>query len=121
MEYDQSFPPDPPSALAARRFVRDRLAGHGVATEDGELIVSELMGNVVRHARTPITVRLRVGRSLRLEVHDGSSILPAMAEAAEDAESGRGLFIISALAKDWGITRKPGGKFVWVELEREAG
>ncbi len=31
-------------------------------------------------------------------------------------EGGRGLLIVSALAKAWGIDPAPGGKVVWAEL-----
>ena len=119
MDYDQTFSPDPASAGAARRFVRDRVAAHGLATDDPELVVAELMSNVVQHAKTPITVRVQVGQRLRIEVHDGNSIIPAMKDAAEDAESGRGLYIIDAIATEWGIEATTSGKFVWVETARE--
>lgn len=120
MEFDRTFSPEPRSALAARRFVRSRLGEQGVSSEDSELVVSELMGNVVRHAQTPVTVRLGVGQTVRVEVHDGNAIIPAVAEAAEDAEAGRGLFIISNVAMNWGVDQTPDGKCVWVELTREA-
>lgn len=120
MKYTESFEPAPPSAVAARRFVRGSLAEHGVPPEDSELIVSELLANVVQHAHTPITVKLEVGQTVRIEVHDGNSIVPAIKDAAEDAESGRGLFIISTLASQWGIDTTANGKCVWVEITREA-
>lgn len=74
---------------------------------DCELVVSELAANVVQHAGTEITVRLVVDTPLRVEVHDGNSIIPAMAAAAEHAESGRGLFIVEALSTAWGISPHP--------------
>lgn len=121
MEFDQTFPPEPRAVSQARRFVRACLANRGVSSEDAEFVVSELMGNVVQHARTPVTVKLEVGRTLRLEVQDGNSIIPAIVDAAQDAESGRGLFIISNLAVNWGIDTTDDGKCVWVELTRESG
>lgn len=117
--HDQPFAPEPESAMAARRFVRDCLAEHAIASYTAELIVSELMANVIQHARTELTVVVRVGTTLRLEVHDGSSIIPAMRQAADDAESGRGLFIIEAIALDWGVETTADGKCVWVEIAPE--
>lgn len=121
VHYEQPFQPEAFSAVSARAFVNARLAEQGVISPDCELVVSELMANVVQHARTPVTVRLVVDTILRVEVHDGSSIVPAMAEAAGDAESGRGLFIVEALSSAWGISPTPAGKCVWVEIAREAG
>lgn len=119
MQYEQPFSPEASSAVRARAFVNACLADQGVISPDCELVVSELMANVVQHARTPVTVRLVVDTTLRVEVHDGNSIVPAMAEAAGDVESGRGLFIIEALSSAWGISPTTDGKCVWVELARE--
>lgn len=121
VHYEQPFEPEAFSAVAARAFVNARLSAHGVISPDCELVVSELMANVVQHARTPVTVRLVVDTTLRVEVHDGNSIIPAMVEAAEDAESGRGLFIIEALSSAWGVSSTADGKCVWAEIAREAG
>jgi hypothetical protein len=33
-----------------------------------------------------------------------------------DQESGRGLMLVEALSKDWGVYPKDGGKVVWVML-----
>ena len=121
VEYDALLSPDPRSARAARQFVRDRLTHHGFLSETAELVVSELMANVVQHARTPVRVRLRLEpASVRVELHDGSSIVPAMAEAAADAERGRGLFIVAAVSRRWNIDTTPTGKCVWIELDAEA-
>ncbi|WP_308409533.1 ATP-binding protein [Streptomyces sp. A3M-1-3] len=32
---------------------------------------------------------------------------------ADDAESGRGLLLVQALALDWGVAERPYGKTVW--------
>lgn len=119
VHYEQTYSPEPRSAVAARAFVNARLAQHEVIHPDCELVVTELMSNVVKHARTPITVRLDIGPTVRVEVHDSNSIIPAVSEAAADAEDGRGLFIVDALAQRWGVATKPDGKYVWVELARE--
>lgn len=90
--------------------------------DDGALIVSELVSNAVRHARSrslrvtvirPESVRVRIG------VVDKSKRLPEVREPREGAESGRGLALVGALAKDWGTVRLPWGKRVWAELHGE--
>ncbi|MER5970987.1 ATP-binding protein [Streptomyces sp. NPDC002055] len=62
---------------------------------------------------------LRVGGSatLRIEVSDAGTEHPNLHKASEGEESGRGLFLIDALATAWGShDRSPGiGKTVWAE------
>lgn len=85
--------------------------------DDAVLIVSEMVTNAIRHGRGRVRLRLRrVANLLRLEVRDASSQLPTLLPADPDAESGRGLRIVSELASRWGATRMPRGKIVWAEL-----
>ncbi|MFC9506307.1 ATP-binding protein [Streptomyces sp. NPDC057002] len=108
----------------ARRLVRVALAAWSLddLADDGVLIVSELVSNAVQHARSrsirvtvtrPETVRVRIG------VVDKSKQLPEVRELREGDESGRGLTLVGALAKDWGTDRLPWGKRVWAELHGE--
>lgn len=112
------LPPQPQSARHARRFVRDCLEPYDVANDTIELVASELVGNVVTHAKTDITVQVIVGRRVRLEICDGNAVAPALKDAALDAERGRGLFIVDAVSADWGVEPLPAGKRIWVEFER---
>ena len=41
---------------------------------------------------------------------------PLPRPASNDAVHGRGLHIIDALGRDWGVERLSGGKVVWAEL-----
>ena len=95
-----------------REFVRDALAGSPL-TDDVTLIASELASNVVRHAQTEFTVSVALHDVVRLEVSDGSSIIPAVEELSE---SYRGLRLVQAAADDWGIELTKTGKKVWVEF-----
>ena len=115
----RSFEPDARSVRDARRFVRSCLSTVGLRADDAELLTSELVGNVVEHAHTPVTVSLQFGAVIRIEVHDGSGVLPALIDAASDSERGRGMLLVDALAISWGIEAHPGGKFIWVELAAE--
>ena len=119
VEYFESFPPQSTSAVRARRFVRQGLEEHALNSDAAELIISELITNVIEHARTRVGVKLVVGPAVRLEVQDGNAILPAVVEAAAEAEHGRGLFIVDALAHAWGVEPMPTGKRIWVEIPRD--
>ena len=112
MNDHRDFEPRVEAVPEVRRFVRDALAGSPV-TDDVVLVASELASNVVRHAHTEFTVTLLVGDVIRLEVADGSSIIPAVEELSE---SYRGLRLVEAVSEQWGIELAEAGKKVWVEF-----
>ena len=86
--------------------------------DDAALVLSELVGNAVRHAEGDVMqVRLkRTGDVLRIAVHDRSSTPPAPREASFDDESGRGMMIIDALSHRWGWEPRSDGKVVWADV-----
>ncbi len=88
------------------------------ACEVAVLAVSELVGNAVRHGGGGrLTLRLfMTPRRLRLEVIDSGEGTPAVRKPPPDAESGRGLWIISELSTRWGVEPAPPGKCIWVEV-----
>jgi hypothetical protein len=110
----RDFEPRPAAVGAVRTFVREALAGSPLQ-DDVVLVASELAANVVRHAQTAFTVSLAVEDSVRLEVSDGSSIIPALEELSE---SYRGLRLVEAAAAQWGIELTANGKKVWVDFPR---
>jgi anti-sigma regulatory factor (Ser/Thr protein kinase) len=69
-----------------------------------ELICVELIGNLIRHAQGPVTIRLDwSGDFAKLSVVDDAKcyVPPPISLPADPlAESGRGLYIIKALARD---------------------
>ena len=89
--------------------------------DDGALIVSELVGNALRHGRPRADGTLRVvwsldGHRLRVEVTDGGGpSRPELRPAAQTrmAVSGRGLAIVDALAEAWGSHTDDHGTTVW--------
>ncbi|MGW2227663.1 SpoIIE family protein phosphatase [Streptomyces formicae] len=89
----------------------------GALAETAELLVSELVTNVVRHSRSE-RLELRLVRSavLMCEVEDDDHALPTLMSAGGGDEFGRGLRVVSALAKEWGTSRTNAGKTVWFEL-----
>jgi anti-sigma regulatory factor (Ser/Thr protein kinase) len=80
-----------------------------------ELLASELVGNVIRHAKGPINLRLLRGQVLTCEVSDGSPTTPRVRRASETDEGGRGLQLIAAIAQRWGTRYTPEGKCIWTE------
>ena len=116
------LPLDLASVGAARRWVASRLAGWG---PDGRgmacLLASELVANVMLHARTPVTLQLTGGDgSCRLSVYDGDPHLPVIKRYGSDAPTGRGLVLVSRLSDRWGFEHRPPGKVVWAELSESA-
>jgi serine phosphatase RsbU (regulator of sigma subunit)/PAS domain-containing protein len=111
------LPEDPRAAGAARQHVRDQLASWHLEelTMTTELVVSELVGNVVRHARGPCRLRLLRSRSLVCEVFDGSLTTPRLRRASSTDEGGRGLQLIAALCDRWGTRNVATGKVIWTE------
>jgi anti-sigma regulatory factor (Ser/Thr protein kinase) len=119
----RDFPANPLSVAAVRRFVRQCLGALDAETvEDGVLLAGEVAANVVEHARTDYQVRVteQAGRA-RIEVADGSAVLPAVRDLADDSDRGRGLLLLGRIAAAWGVEERPGGKYVWFELEPKAG
>lgn len=110
----RSFAPSTKSVPEVRSYVREALAGSPLI-DDVVLVASELATNVVRHAQTAFTVSVSVNDGIRLEVSDGSSIIPAVEELSE---SYRGLRVVEATSEEWGIEATRTGKKVWVEFPR---
>ncbi|WP_306335214.1 SpoIIE family protein phosphatase [Streptomyces sp. KL118A] len=110
---------DPAEVGRAREMVRAQLRGWSLEglSDIAELVVSELVTNAVRHSRSS-RIDLRMVRSgvLACEVEDDDQTLPTLLSAGPGDEFGRGLRVVSALAKEWGTSRTRRGKTVWCEL-----
>jgi anti-sigma regulatory factor (Ser/Thr protein kinase) len=113
---------DADAPARGRHAVTEVLAGWGCAEsaqEDLLLVVSELVTNAVVHGAEPIVVTVvRAPERVRVEVTDGlSDASPHSNRAAPDAETGRGLSVVTRLACAWGWRASPGrGKTVWAEV-----
>ncbi|KXK62002.1 ATP-binding protein [Micromonospora rosaria] len=81
------------------------------------LVLSELVGNVVRHAGTSMQVTLTLRRPyLHVAVSDGSRLAARPGRPDLRAEGGRGLLLVRELAQRWGSSPVPDGKVVWAIL-----
>lgn len=115
----------PKAAPMARRFVRQELA-KVITTElleDVLLMTTEMVTNVVLHARTDVHLGVtHDGANVLVTVEDHNPAGPAErarnAEEADLAESGRGIQIIERLADDFGWRRLADrhGKVMWFVL-----
>ncbi|MGW2542628.1 SpoIIE family protein phosphatase [Kitasatospora sp. NPDC001574] len=105
------------AAGEARQHIRSQLSTWGLdeLAMTTELFVSELVGNVVRHAKGPVQLRLLRTDVLVCEVSDGSLTTPHIRRASITDEGGRGLQLIAALAHRWGTRHTTTGKCIWTE------
>ncbi|WP_328505451.1 SpoIIE family protein phosphatase [Streptomyces sp. NBC_00391] len=113
------LPEDPRSAGQARDYIRRQLSAWGLddLTLTTELLASELVGNVVRHSKGPVRLRLLRSRSLICEVYDGSLTTPRIRHASHTDEGGRGLQLVAALSRRWGARYLSDGKCIWTEQD----
>ncbi|MYS19765.1 Anti-sigma regulatory factor (Ser/Thr protein kinase) [Streptomyces sp. DvalAA-14] len=110
----------PETAATARRLSLAvvRLWGLSHLADTVELLVSELVGNAVRHTGAQ-SFGLRMQRRrgwVRVEVRDPSRSLPCLLPVRPMDTSGRGLFLVDKLADRWGVDLQARGKTTWFEL-----
>ena len=113
------LPHDVVAARHARAVVRDLLQRWGFhdLVDDAMLVVSELVTNAVEHTHSSCAMVVnRSGGGVRIEVRDDGAGSPDPQPPSMTAEGGRGLMIVSALARAWGVDSAPPTKTVWVEL-----
>ncbi len=120
-----SLPKDAASATESRHQVQRFAVDNQMVGRVGTalLVVSELVTNAVLYGVEPIEVRVtRVADVLRIEVSDAGSGADRIALQAHDLErvGGRGLSIVNALARGWGVQPGRDGKTVWAEVELDA-
>jgi anti-sigma regulatory factor (Ser/Thr protein kinase) len=113
-----------------RRFLRDVLHRWDLLplSDDLELLVCEVVTNALIHAHSEVDLRLReYPDRLRVEVRDSDPYPPVPTTLLEEeagnqeAESGRGLLIVDALASTWGSSPAGRGKTTWFEIGISAG
>lgn len=109
--------PEASAVADCRHRVRGQLERWGLDSLafTTEMVVSELVTNVIRHATGTATVRLIRDQSLTLEVSDGATTVPHLRHARIQDEDGRGLLIVAALTDRWGTRYTEDGKTVWTE------
>ncbi|MEU6404619.1 ATP-binding protein [Streptomyces sp. NPDC046985] len=131
LRYDSADP-----AGEVRDDLRARLARWRAEdlTDDAAVVVSELLSNALRHGRPPVRVvcalRRRSGdrATLHVEVADAGHGFDAARIRARWrrpsfalGESGRGLYLVDALACRWGDRPTRTGHVVWADLRVDGG
>jgi anti-sigma regulatory factor (Ser/Thr protein kinase) len=104
---------DPRSVGNARRLLLAYLRTRGRPDADyeaAELVVGELLGNAVRHAPGTVVVEIEWRRKVPvLHVLDrGPGYELAADLPSASSESGRGLFLVSELAREFTVTPRCG-------------
>jgi two-component sensor histidine kinase len=115
---------EPASAALVRHSIATDLAEQRVSTDcidDVVLVASELVANALVHAPPSQEADLNITwqldpDSVLVEVDDDSPDMPLRRTVSSSATRGRGLFIVAALALDWGVRRTDGGKQVWARV-----
>jgi anti-sigma regulatory factor (Ser/Thr protein kinase) len=114
----------PTAAAEARSQVQAVICAWDVPVDApvAVLLTSELVTNAIRHeAGETIMLVITCARGqLRVDVHDTSRSLPMPVDAPGDAETGRGLMLVSSLSTDWGFYRTRAGKAVYFTLGFQA-
>jgi anti-sigma regulatory factor (Ser/Thr protein kinase) len=117
-----------PSARLHARLVLQEWGLPSAEADSAELIVSELVTNALqacerlnRRADLAIVPVVRLwlvsdGISVIIHIEDPSDEMPVRQQVSPDEENGRGLMLVEALGKDWGVYRKAGSKVVWVMI-----
>jgi two-component sensor histidine kinase len=113
-----------PGDLPPLAAIRQRLATWlvDVAAEviqDLLMVVTELVTNAYEYGRLPGQVRTtRLNRNvIRVEVDDRSPSMPRFQRApGTNSPRSRGIALVNALARRWGVIRAPWGKTVWAEV-----
>jgi anti-sigma regulatory factor (Ser/Thr protein kinase) len=111
----------------ARAWAASHLAAWDLAAlvDDVTLVVSELVTNAIHaerahgsEGRVGLVMELR-GAALTVSVFDGQPYGDELAagDPGVDAESGRGLWLVGALTRKWGILPTGAGKAVWAALD----
>jgi anti-sigma regulatory factor (Ser/Thr protein kinase) len=120
-----TLPGTPYSVQMARFYVRAALGYHdlGDYARDVETVTSELVSNAITHAGAPAVglelLRLEDPGAVVVIVTDPSSLPPVRRAPAGDAEGGRGLLVVEALAARWGWAPHYPGKAVFAIFTRE--
>ncbi|SEE18334.1 Anti-sigma regulatory factor (Ser/Thr protein kinase) [Streptomyces misionensis] len=121
------LPARPTAVGSARRVVRELLTAWGIpqdVRDDALLVTSELVTNALVHAGGDrIACRLDgTADRIRVEVEDEAGdedvALPVACRPGPDDQHGRGLLLVEALSRGWGVTFPPGrpARVVWAEL-----
>ncbi|RST07614.1 ATP-binding protein [Streptomyces sp. WAC05374] len=120
--WELPFLADPREIAGVRNVIRTHLRLWGLCevVEAAQLCASELIANVTTHVGvgTPTTLAVSMsGTYLRIEVHDPDTrALPTLCQVDAEAETGRGMALVNAVAERWGVQLLTDRKVTWCEI-----
>jgi serine/threonine-protein kinase RsbW len=128
----RTFPGLPSQVTVARRWLAQMIDGFA-AVDDVLLASSELASNAVIHSDSGLpdgvfTIRLAIsGEYVRVEVLDQGGQWKGRGDGAEDTrdprqddgQCGRGLAVVAAISRAWGIAGDQEGRIAWCEIDSE--
>lgn len=108
------------AARTARRVVQKCCLEAAVGPDCRDtavLLTSEIVTNALLHGEGNVLLGVAADDTVvRVEVGDDNSRRPVLSDRDDDAEGGRGIVIVAALASAWGVSDREIGKTVWFEL-----
>jgi anti-sigma regulatory factor (Ser/Thr protein kinase) len=114
------LPAQPQIVSKARAFVKDMIELWGCEDQDGVavLLTSEIVTNAISYGTESIRLELSVTDEgvLTVETADNHPAFPYVRQLSDTAEGGRGMQIVAALARNWGVRPINHHKVVWFEV-----
>lgn len=121
-----TIPGHPEHVAEARAFVTKVVGDASPSCDVAVLLTSELVTNAVLHSNsrgpsgTVALTLIEMSGGLRVEVADGGSDLSIPAVKGDVyASEGHGLYLVQALADQWGYLRDELGTTVWFWLKAQ--
>lgn len=118
--------PDETRAISEiRRAAHDHLVDEGLTEVDDldaiSVMVSELVTNAICHGAQPVSITVSAGpKIVRVEVRDGSTLLPRVLGLDPERVGGNGMRIVDVMSTSWGVDPASAGKSVWFEVTRQS-
>ncbi len=107
----------PPGRAWSGRPSHGSIGPYDELLEDAQLAVTELVANSVRAGCTRLVLSVSLEQDeFLLDVFDDAPGQPVLRPVGPLDTSGRGLHILTALARNWGVEHVDGGKHVWAAL-----
>jgi anti-sigma regulatory factor (Ser/Thr protein kinase) len=118
-----TIPGRPDQVSEARAFVRKVVGAGSPVMDTAVLLTSEIVTNAVMHSDSRRTggsvtvLMIEINGGLRVEVaDDGSDLSAPVVRGDVYASDGHGLYLVQALADQWGYVRDESGTTVWFWL-----
>jgi anti-sigma regulatory factor (Ser/Thr protein kinase) len=118
-----TIPGRPDQVSEARAFVRKVVGADNPVADTAVLLTSEIVTNAVMHSDSrraggSVTVlMIEISGGLRVEVaDDGSDLSAPVVRGDVYASDGHGLYLVQAMADQWGYVRDEAGTTVWFWL-----